>query len=88
MWNHACKERTCANAFFFQDQLNEDQDEPLAIHMNKWCLKEGLYLLTFQVIATLKNLSCQCINLRNWMEIENMGLVGGEKACLIGDIWA
>jgi hypothetical protein len=44
--------------------------------------------LTFQVIATLQNLSCQYMNLRNWMQIENMGLVGGGRACLIGDIWA
>jgi hypothetical protein len=44
-------------------------------------------LWTFQVIATLKNLSCQYMNLRNWMQIENMGL-GEGGPCLIGDIWA
>ncbi len=72
----------------FKSNLVRIRMSPLAIHMNRWCLKEGLYLLTFQVIATLQNLSCQYMNLRNWMQIENMGLVGGGRACLIGDIWA
>ncbi len=27
MWNHGCKERTCANAFLFQDQLSKYSDE-------------------------------------------------------------
>lgn len=47
MWNHGCKERTCANAFLFQDQLSVDQDESTSHPHEQMVFKRGVIFVDF-----------------------------------------